>query len=50
MPAHRPRRERIAARIATGPVGHLACGIADWAELMSRHLLARAIARFSRGA
>jgi hypothetical protein len=42
MQALRPRRERIAARITTGPIGHLACGIADWVELMARHLLSRA--------
>jgi hypothetical protein len=41
MAAHRPRSERIKARLATGPVGHLVCGIADWAELMGRHLLSR---------
>jgi hypothetical protein len=37
----RPRSERIRARLATGPVGHLVCGVADWAELMARYLLSR---------
>ena len=40
----RPRR-RTAARAAwlvTGPVGHLAGGVADWAELLTRYVLARA--------
>jgi hypothetical protein len=44
----RPRRERAAARLATGPVGHLLCGVADWAELMSRHLLSRVRAKIKR--
>jgi hypothetical protein len=39
--APRPRNERIRARLATGPVGHLVCGIADWVELMGRYLLSR---------
>ena len=34
MQALRPRSERIAARVVTGPVGHLACGLADWAALL----------------
>ena len=34
----RPRSERIAARLATGPVGHLVGGVADWAELLGRYL------------
>ena len=37
----RPRSERISARLATGPVGHLVCGVADWAELLGRYLLSR---------
>jgi hypothetical protein len=39
--APRPLSERITARVATGPVGHLVCGVADWAELMGRYLLSR---------
>jgi hypothetical protein len=35
----RPRSERIRARLATGPIGHLVCGVADWAELLGRYLL-----------
>jgi hypothetical protein len=38
------------ARLATGPVGHFVCGVADWAELLTRHLLSRARARLSRAA
>jgi hypothetical protein len=41
MTAHRTRTERLAARLATGATGHLVCGVADWAELMGRYLLAR---------
>jgi hypothetical protein len=50
VPDPRPLSERIAARLATGPAGHLVCGVADWAELMSRFLRVRARARFNRGA
>jgi hypothetical protein len=38
-------RDRVAARIVTGPVGHLVAGIADWAQLLVRHLRARARGR-----
>jgi len=31
----------LAAWLYTGPLGHLAAGIADWAELLARHLWAR---------
>jgi len=40
----RPRRrppERLAAWLLTGPVGHLAAGVADWVELLVRLQLAR---------
>jgi hypothetical protein len=50
VPDPRPLSERIAARLATGPAGHLVCGVADWAELMSRFLVSRARARFNREA
>jgi hypothetical protein len=30
-------RQRIAAWVVTGPLGHLAAGIADWAEALWRH-------------
>jgi hypothetical protein len=50
VPASRPFSERLAARLATGPVGHLVCGVADWAELMGRYLLTRARARLNRAA
>ena len=43
-PAHR----RAAAWLVTGPVGHLAGGVADWAELLARHALARARSRPAR--
>jgi len=33
---------RLAAWLYTGPLGHLAAGIADWCELLARHWLARA--------
>jgi len=35
---HRSPAERVAAWIATGPVGHGYGGVADWAELFSRYL------------
>jgi len=41
MQVPRPRSERIVARLATGPAGHLVCGVADWAELLGRYLLSR---------
>jgi hypothetical protein len=34
-------RRRIAAWTVTGPLGHLAAGIADWAEAIARHLRSR---------
>ncbi len=37
--------ERFVTWILTGPVGHAACGAADWAELMGGYLLARARGR-----
>jgi hypothetical protein len=30
-------RHRIAAWVVTGPLGHLAAGIADWAVALWRH-------------
>jgi hypothetical protein len=38
----RPPREVVAAWLATGPVGHLVAGIADWAVVLSRYVRARA--------
>ena len=41
----RPRRcarDTAAAWIATGPIGHLVAGIADWLELLGRYVRARA--------
>jgi hypothetical protein len=32
---------RLAAWLVTGPLGHLAAGIADWLELLARWALAR---------
>jgi hypothetical protein len=32
----RTGRERAAAWLVTGPVGHLAGGLADWASLVAR--------------
>jgi hypothetical protein len=34
-------RERVAAWLYTGPLGHLAAGVADWAELLARYWWAR---------
>jgi len=34
-------RERLAAWLYTGPLGHLAAGVADWAELLARYWWAR---------
>jgi hypothetical protein len=36
-----PIADRIAARIVTGPAGHLYAGVADWAGLLARYLWAR---------
>jgi len=38
----RSPREVAAAWIATGPVGHLVAGVADWVEVISRYVRARA--------
>jgi hypothetical protein len=32
---------RAAAWLYTGPLGHLAAGIADWVELLVRHAVRR---------
>jgi hypothetical protein len=37
--------ERVAARVVTGPVGHLWGGALDWAEALTRYLWARARGR-----
>jgi hypothetical protein len=42
MANSRRPREVAAAWLATGPVGHLVAGIADWAEVISRYVRARA--------
>jgi hypothetical protein len=31
----------VAAWLVTGPIGHLAAGVADWAELLARWSFAR---------
>jgi hypothetical protein len=36
---------RLAAWLYTGPVGHLAAGLADWGQLMGGYLWARARGR-----
>jgi len=41
-PQRPPLRERIAAWVVTGPVGHLVAGVADWAQLLARYAWARA--------
>jgi hypothetical protein len=49
MPARpRPPATRLATWLYTGPVGHLYGGIADWASLLARYLLARARGRDPR--
>jgi hypothetical protein len=46
MPARRlPLPTRVVAWLYTGPIGHLYGGLADWAGLLSRHALSRALAR-----
>jgi hypothetical protein len=35
------------AWLYTGPLGHLAAGVADWAELLARHLRGRRRSRSS---
>ncbi|MDP9399891.1 MAG: hypothetical protein M3P39_02865 [Actinomycetota bacterium] len=37
----RPPLEALLAWLATGPLGHLAAGAADWAALLARVLRAR---------
>jgi hypothetical protein len=37
--------QRLLTWVYTGPVGHLYGGTADWAELMTRYLWARARGR-----
>ena len=39
---------QTASRLYTGPLGHLYGGVADWAEMLGRHLWARAAARLGR--
>jgi methyl-accepting chemotaxis protein len=34
-------RTRLAAWLYTGPLGHLAAGLADWVELLARQALRR---------
>jgi hypothetical protein len=49
MPARRrTRATRAATWLYTGPLGHLYGGVADWATLLSRYLLARARGRDPR--
>jgi hypothetical protein len=38
-------RERLATWLVTGPLGHLAGGVLDWAELLGRYWWARARGR-----
>lgn len=38
----RSPREVLAAWVVTGPVGHLVAGIADWLQMLSRYVRARA--------
>jgi len=42
VPRPRSARETVAAWIATGPIGHLVAGVADWLELLGRYVRARA--------
>jgi hypothetical protein len=35
------RHERLAARIVTGPIGHLAAALVDWAVVLTRYASAR---------
>jgi hypothetical protein len=39
------RSERLAAAVVTGPAGHLAAGVTDWAVLLARYGWARARGR-----
>ncbi len=45
MPPRPPLHRRLAARIVTGPAGHLAAGLADWAALLARLAVAKARGR-----
>jgi hypothetical protein len=45
MRRQRPPHVVLAAWIATGPVGHLYAGVADWIVLLARYARARARAR-----
>ena len=41
-------RSRLVARFYTGPAGHLAAGVADWAELLARWKWAQMVSRFKQ--
>jgi len=42
MPRPRSAHETAAAWVATGPIGHLVAGVADWLQLLARYVRARA--------
>jgi hypothetical protein len=42
MAGHHDTKHAVLAWLYTGPLGHLAAGIADWLELLVRYTLARA--------
>jgi hypothetical protein len=39
---------RLLAWLYTGPLGHLAAGVADWAQLLGRHVVGQMTARLKR--
>ena len=41
-PPRPARPDRLLAWLVCGPAGHLAAGVADWAELYGKYLWARA--------
>jgi hypothetical protein len=42
---HARPHQRLAARILTGPLGHLAAALADWTVLLTHYASARARGR-----
>jgi hypothetical protein len=41
MAGHHDTKGRMLGWLYTGPLGHLAAGVLDWASLLARHALRR---------
>jgi hypothetical protein len=42
LAAHHDTKRGVIGWLYTGPLGHLAAGVADWFELLARYALSRA--------